>query len=76
MFYIFRNWTIVLSVYYVLLNVIALVLFYLYVESPPIEIISKAKDPQESYEAYMRIAERNGVTDHQITLEEITSIYK
>lgn len=67
-FYLFRHWAVVLSLYYGLLNVVAFALFYYYIESPPIEIISKAKDPEEAYNAYMRIAERNGIVDHQITL--------
>ena len=49
--------------------------FFFYVESPPIEIVSHSKDAKSAYEAFMRIADKNGVTDHGITEEEIQNIY-
>jgi hypothetical protein len=70
-FYLLKDWQLVLLCYYGLFFLTTAFLLYYYVESPPIEIISKSKDAQESYAAFMRIAEMNGVTDHGITLTEI-----
>jgi len=56
-------------VYYAMGYLVLVILFYRYIESPPIEIISKNENPQDSYEAFMRIAKMNGVEDHGITPE-------
>ena len=68
-FLLFRNWLYVLIFFYGLGFLLTALSFYFYVESPPLEIISHNENPQEAYEAFMRIARRNGVTDHGITEE-------
>ena len=68
-FYLCRDWVYILIFFYGLGFLLTAVAFYLYVESPSLEIISHNDDPQESYEAFMRIARRNGITDHGITQE-------
>lgn len=75
-FFLFRDWILVLILYYGLFNFLAFVGLYFYIENPPIEIISKNKDPQQAFDAFMRIAALNGVEDHKITLAEIAEIHK
>jgi MFS family permease len=54
-------------------TVITLIGFYFIVESTPIELIA-ADDYEETYNAFMRIAKWNGVTDHGLTLEAVKEI--
>ena len=49
LFYVFGSWVSMLIYYYVLGYVVLLALFYWFVESPPIEIVSHNKDPEKSY---------------------------
>ena len=46
LFYFVKNWVYVLVFYYILGYAIAGVVFFLFVESPPIEIISHSKNPR------------------------------
>ena len=75
-FYLIKDWTYVLIFYYFLGIILFGIPFFLWVESPPIELISHNKDPTKAYEGFIRMAEANGVTDHGITLEEITNIHE
>ena len=68
-FFLFRDWLYITTFFYGLGFFVIAIAFYFYVESPPLEIISHNKDPQESYEAFMRVAKRNGIADHGITPE-------
>jgi hypothetical protein len=66
-FYIFRDWQLVLGLYFILFYVVALGLFGYYVESPPLDLISRYTS-EEAFEAFMRIASRNSINDHGITI--------
>ena len=74
-FFIFKNWFSTLLYFYGLGFLVVTIAFFFYVESPPIEIVSHSKDAKSAYDAFMRIADKNGVTDHGITEEEIQNIY-
>ena len=65
-----------LMFYYILGQIVFGVLFYLYVENPPIELISHSKNPLKAYEGFIRMAEANNTMDHGLTLEEITFLYE
>ncbi len=67
-FILLRDWQLVLGFYFALFYVVAAVLFIYYVESPPLDLISRYST-QHAFDAFMRIAERNQVTDHGITFE-------
>lgn len=54
-FYLFRDWQLVLGLYFLLFYVVAVVLFIYYVESPPLDLISRYS-AQDAYDAFMRIA--------------------
>jgi hypothetical protein len=45
-FYLLKDWRLVLGCFYGSLQIVSLILYVSYVESPPIEIISKSKNPE------------------------------
>jgi MFS family permease len=72
-FYLIDNWKLFLIFVFLIPTVITLVGFYFIVESTPIELIA-ADDYEETYNAFMRIAKWNGVTDHGLTLNAVKEI--
>ena len=44
LFFLLKDWMLVLGLYYLLLYGLTSVLFFYYVESPPLEIIAKNKN--------------------------------
>jgi len=66
-FYIFRDWRLVLILYYLLVNILVFLSFIYFVESTPIELIERYSSA-DALAAFLRIADRNGVTDHGLSL--------
>jgi MFS family permease len=69
-FYFIYDWKLVAIFVFILPIVISIFGFFLVVENTPIELISY-HTPEDSYEAFMRIAKWNRVEDHGLTLEAI-----
>ena len=57
-FYLFRDWKLVIGCYFLPLYVAVTLAFIFYVESPPLELIAR-ESPEAAFAAFMRIAERN-----------------
>jgi MFS family permease len=66
-FYLFKDWKLVLACYFLVLYIIATILFIYYVESTPIDLISRYSS-EEAFNSLIRIAKINEVGDHGITL--------
>ena len=72
-FYFILDYRQILIYVFLLPVIITLIGFYFIVENTPIELIA-ADDYNETYNAFMRIAKWNGVTDHGLTLEGVKEI--
>lgn len=64
-----RDWQLVLGCYFLPLYIAVTLAFIFYVESPPLELIAR-ESAEDAFAAFMRIAERNEVADHGLTLKE------
>lgn len=57
-----------LGCYFLPFYIAVTIAFIFYVENPPLELIAR-ENAEAAFAAFMRIAERNEVVDHGLTLE-------
>lgn len=72
-FFLFHDWKLVLGCYFLPLYIAVTLAFIFYIESPPLELIAR-ESAENAFAAIMRIAERNEVANHGLTLEEIVGL--
>lgn len=75
LFYTLKSWVTVILSYYFLFYLGSLLSFIFFIESPPLEIISRAKNPNDAYGIFEKIAEINKNQKVDLTLSEVSQVY-